>query len=127
MCQVQIIPTPKHSDKPGAKSQDEPPEVISISCSIDCTEMRTEAQTPEEVRASSQQKDTIPLTPNQNSLDTASAPHPEQTGRAISSRYVLDRPVQTITPDAEFLKSFDSAMSILKEISPFKNSTTFQR
>ena len=100
---------------------------ISISSSIECTEIRTEAQTPEEVRASSQQKDAMPLTPNQNSLHTASPPQPEQTGRTISSRYVLDRPAQTVTPDPEFLKNFDSAMSILKEITPIKNSMIFQR
>ena len=46
---------------------------------------------------------------------------------AISSRYVIDRPTRTTTPDAYCLKSFDSATSILKELSPIKNSVTFQR
>ena len=127
MCQVQIIPTPEHSDKPGTTSQYEPPEEISISSSIECTEIRMEPQTPEEIRASSQQKDKVTPTSNETNLDTASPPQTEQSGRAISSRYVLDRPARTVTPDADFLKSFDSATSILKEISQMKNSMTFQR
>ena len=52
---------------------------------------------------------------------------PAQKERAISSRYLIDRPPQTTTTDADFVKSFDSSMSILMEISPIKNSMTFQR
>ena len=86
VCQVQIIPTPEQSEKTEATSRDEPLEVISFSSSIECTEIRTEAQTPEDVRASSQQQDAMPLTPGQDSLYTTSPPQPEQAERAISSR-----------------------------------------
>ena len=74
VCQVQIIPKPEHSDKPGTTSRDEPPEVISISSSIECTDIQMEPQTPEEIRASSQQKDTLTPTSNETNLDTASPP-----------------------------------------------------
>ena len=48
--------------------------------------------------------------------------------RAISSRYVIDRPTGTsCSPDKSFIDSFNDAMNILKSISPTKNSMTFQR
>ena len=48
--------------------------------------------------------------------------------RAISSRYVIDRPTGTsCSPDKSFIDSFNDAMKILKSISPPKNSMTFQR
>ena len=48
--------------------------------------------------------------------------------RAISSRYVIDRPTGTsCSPDKSFIDIFNDAMKILKSISPTKNSMTFQR
>ena len=90
-------------------------------------EIQLEPVTPENVRASSQQKDNVLKTPTQVCEQKDWPTSAAQQQRAISSRYVIDWPPQATTPDATFLKSFDSAMKILKEISPIKNSMTFQR
>ena len=60
------------------------------------------------------------------STQPASPQSPNQ--RAISSRYVIDRPAETsYSPDKSLIESFNDAMKILKSISPTKNFTKFQR
>ena len=127
ICQIQIVPTPENPDITAATSQQEPPQVISLSSFVECVEIQLDSQTPEFTQAWSQQKDEVLKSPVQTIYQKESPPLPAQQERAISSRYVIDTPPQTTTPDADFLKSFDSAMNILKEISPIKNSMTFQR
>ena len=72
------------------------------------------------------QKDEVDIsatdtTKSESKVQTSSRP------KTISTRYILDRPLQPATPDAAFIKNFDSAMKLLEEISPMKNSMTFQR
>ena len=128
VCQVEVIPTPTH----GAQNQStvnpnlNQQEVISLSSSIECVEVQLESDTPETIREQSAQKDdaNIPATSTtkfESQIQTSSRP------KTISTRYILDRPQQPVTPDAAFIKNFDSAMKLLKEISPMKNSMTFQR
>ena len=126
--QVEVIPTPAHSaqnqitDHPNPHQQ----EVISLSSSIECVEVQLESDTPEIIREQSAQKDEVDIsatdtTTSESKVQTSSRP------KTISTRYILDRPQQPATPDAAFIKNFDSAMKLLKEISPMKNSMTFQR
>ena len=139
VCQVKIIPTPENitKDTNNITPQQDPQEVISLSFSVECVEIQLDSDTPENIRACSQQKDTVPKSPtracNQKDTPTQACDQTDSTKtaasqqRAMSSRCVSDRPRQATTPDASFLKNFDSAMKILKEISPIKNSMTFQR
>ena len=128
VCQVELKPTPANSAQnqiavtPHQRQQ----EVISLSSSIECVEIQLESDTPENIRARSAQKDDVHMPPtetekSESKLQTSSHQ------RAISTRYVLDRPPQANTPDATFIKNFDSAMKLLKDISPITNSMTFQR
>ena len=128
VCQVEVIPTPTHgaqnqiTGNPNLNQQ----EVISLSSSIECVEVQLESDAPEIIREKSTQKDEadIPATDTtkvESQIQTSSRP------KTISTRYILDRPQQPVTPDAAFIKNFDSATKLLKEISPMKNSMTFQR
>ena len=123
ICQIQIVPTPEAVSKvtSDAIPQQEAREVISLSYSLECVEIQMEPATPEYARASSQQKDNVLEGPKQPCHQNDSPTPAAQQQRAISSRYVIDRPPQATTPDATFLESFDSAMKILKEISPRNN------
>ena len=130
VCQVEVIPTPTHSaqnqitDHPNPHQQ----KVISLSSSIECVQVQLESDTPEIIREQSAQKDEVDIpatdtTKSESKVQTSSRP------KTISTRYILDRPQhqQPVTSDAAFIKNFDSAMKLLKEISPMKNSMTFQR
>ena len=128
VCQVEVIPTPTHSAQNQIAVQPNPnqQEVISLSSSIECVEVQLESDTPEIIRKHSAQKDEVDIpttetTKLESKVQTSSHP------RTISTRYVVDRPQQPVTPDAAFIKNFESAMKLLKEISPMKNSMTFQR
>ena len=139
VCQVEIIPTPENitKDTNNITPQQDPQEVISLSSSVECVEIQLESDTPENIRACIQQKDTVPKSPtrscNQKDTPTQACDQTDSTKpaasqqRAMSSIYVIDRPPQATTPNAIFLKNFDSAMKILKEILPIKNSMTFLR
>ena len=139
VCQVEIIPTPENITKDTSivTPQQDLQEVISLSSSVECVEIQLESDTLANIRACSQQKDTIHKYPtqacNQKDSPTQACDQKDSTKpaasqqRAMSSRYVIDRPPQATIPDASFLKNFASAMKILKEISPIKNSMTVQR
>ena len=128
VCQVEVIPTPTNSaqNQIAVTPHHNQQEVISLSSSIECVEVQLESDTPEIIRKHSAQKDEVnmPTTGTKKSETKLQTPsHP----RTISTRYVLDRPQQPVTPDAAFIKNFDSAMKLLKEISPIKNCMTLQR
>ena len=86
-------------------------EVISLSSSIECVEVQLESDTPEIIREQSAQKDDVDIpatdtTKSESKVQTSSRP------KTISTRYKLDRPQQPATPDAAFIKNFDSAMKL---------------
>ena len=64
------------------------------------SEIQLESDTPENVRASSQQKEYVLKTPTQACEQKDSTTPAAQQQMAISSRYVIDRPPQATTPDA---------------------------
>ena len=128
VCQIDIVPTPEavSKDTSNATPQHESQEVISLSSSVECVEIQLESDTPENVRASSQQKDNVLKTPTQACERKDSTTPAAQQQMAINSRYVIDRPPQATTPDATFLKSFDAAMNVLNDISAIKIFMTFK-
>ena len=130
VCQVEVIPTPKNStqSQTAITPQQNQQEVISLSSSVECVEIQLESDTPENIRARSEQKDDVHMSPKQTDNQTESTMQAASQQRAMSTRNVLDRPPQATTPDASFIKNFDSAMKLLKEIfSPIKKSMTFRR
>ena len=60
VCQVEVIPTPKNSTP--QKNQQE---VILFSSSVECVEIQLESDTPENIRAPSEQKDDVHISPTQ--------------------------------------------------------------
>ena len=94
---------------------------------VECKEIQLESDTPENIRARSDRKDDVHMSPTQTDNQTESTMQAASQQRAMSTRYVLDRPPQANTPDASFIRNFDSAVKLLKEISPIKKSMTFQR
>ena len=129
VCQVEVIPTPSNTNSAQNQIAVTPhqsqQEVISLSSSIECVEIQLESDTPENIRARSAQREDVHLSTtekgkSESKLQTSSHQ------RAISTRYVLDRPPQANTPDATFIKNFDSAMKLSKDISPIRNSMTFR-
>ena len=123
ICQVQIVPSPNQTKTTAATSREEPHEVISLSTSVECTEIQVESQIPEHIRATGKQKDNEPEDKNMQESHHEKPPTlcPQaRQDRTISSRYVIDRPARATTPCAAFLKNFDTAMSILQAISPIK-------
>ncbi|XP_063722248.1 uncharacterized protein LOC134848661 [Symsagittifera roscoffensis] len=92
VCQIDVVPTPEavSKDTGSATPQQESQEVISLSSSVERVEIQLEPVTPENVRASSQQKDNVLKTPTQVCEQKDSPTSAAQQQRAISSRYVID-------------------------------------
>ena len=87
-----------------------------------CTPIKT---TTHSISPQDNQSDKL-VTAITTSTQSGSPQRPYQ--RAISSRYVIDRPTGTsYSPDKSLIESFNDAMKILKSISPTKNPMTFQR
>ena len=122
-------------------ANDETPEQLRIEKTNDKTEEYLNS-----MRDTASPKDTlcIPTMTTTNSIQQQDNPSdkfvtsiatPKQSGsqqspnpRAISSRYVIDRPTSTSnSADKSLIDSFNDAMQILKSISPTKSSMTFQR
>ena len=113
VCQVEVIPTPTNSaqNQIAVTPHQSQQEVISLSSSIECVEIQLESDTPENIRARSAHREDVHM----STTETGKSDSKLQTTshqRAISTRYVLDRPPQANTPDATYkeLRLSDEAL-----------------